>query len=362
MSSTVRDARTVRRLSLASAAVLALSLAACGGGTEDEPAAAASGGNEPAEMTTVKIGLVPTVNTAMAHLAVEEKLGEEHGVDLVSTTIAGAGSTNQVAALLSGDLDVAIGGTNTVIDAIAEGADVKVIGGVSPLNFSVVLNKEVADGLDVDADDSPEDKIAALEGLKIAVSPPGSTGNSVLRTVLQDGGLDPERDVEFVPITDVGAIPAGINAGQFDASFVAVGAGEVSVAGGTGVLWLSVPAGDIEALNDFMGVVAFTSGRYAEENPDVIEAVHDTLVSAQEMTAEQPDEVAKVLKDTIFAELDQDVFDATWEQVQDAYPEGMNFTEDNWNTFVELFDESSDKDYASLNYEEFVVEAARGNA
>jgi hypothetical protein len=40
----------------------------------------------------------------------------------------------------------------------------------------------------------------------------------------------------------------------------------------------------------------------------------------------------------------------------------MNFTEDNWDTFVELFDESSEKDYASLNYEDFVVEAARGNA
>jgi NitT/TauT family transport system substrate-binding protein len=80
------------------------------------------------------------------------------------------------------------------------------------------------------------------------------------------------------------------------------------------------------------------------------------------MTTENPDEVATILKETIFAELDQDVFDATWVQVENAYPEGMNFTEDNWDTFVELFDESSEKDYASLNYEDFVVEAARGNA
>jgi NitT/TauT family transport system substrate-binding protein len=362
MSSTVRDVRTLRRLGVASAAVLALTLSACGGGSDEESSADAGGQQGQQELTTVKIGLVPTVNTAMPHLAVEEDLGEEFGIDLESTTIAGAGSTNQVAALLSGDLDVAIGGTNTVIDAIAEGADVKVIGSVSPLNFSVVLNKEVADGLDVDADDDPEDKVAALKGLKIAVSPPGSTGNSVLRAILEDGGLNPDRDVEFVPITDVGAIPAGINSGQFDASFVAVGAGEVSVAGGTGVLWLSIPAGDLEALNDFMGVVAFTSGRYAEENPETIEAVHDALVAAQEMTTENPDEVATILKETIFAELDQDVFDATWAQVENAYPEGMNFTEDNWDTFVELFDESSEKDYASLNYEDFVVEAARGNA
>ncbi|MGY1722261.1 ABC transporter substrate-binding protein [Blastococcus sp. SYSU DS0533] len=362
MASTVRDVRTLRRLGVASAAVLALTLSACGGG-DDEKSSADSGGQQGAqELTTVKIGLVPTVNTAMPHLAVEEHLGEEFGIDLQSTTIAGAGSTNQVAALLSGDLDVAIGGTNTVVDAIAEGADVKIIAGVGPLNFSVVLNKKVADGLDVDVEDDPEDRVKALKGLKIAVSPPGSTGNSVLRTILENAGLNPDRDVEMVPITDLGAIPAGLNSGQFDASFVAVGAGEVSVASGDAVLWLSVPKGDLEELNDFMGIVAFTSGRYAQANPDTIDAVHDTLVAAQEMTTEDPDEVAKVLKSTIFAELDQKVFDEVWSQVESAYPEGMSFTEDNWDTFVDLFDEASEKDYASLNYDDFVVKAARGNA
>jgi NitT/TauT family transport system substrate-binding protein len=349
-----RRGRTSRGVALASAALLGLTLAACGSDDDTSTTPQAD------SVQTVKIGIVPTVNTAMAHLAVHEGLGEEFGIDLESTTISGAGSTNQVAALLSGDLDVAIGGTNTVIDAIAEGADLKVVGGISPLNFSVVLNKKVADGLGVSVDASTEEKIQALKGLKIAASPPGSTGNSVLRTILEDAGLNPDRDVSVVPITDLGAIPAGINRGTYDASFVAVGAGEVSVASGDGVLWLSIPRGDFEVLNNFIGVVSFTSTKYAEENPELVEAAHKSFEAAQEMTSENPDEVAKILKDTIFAELDQAVFDEAWSQVQNAYPAGMDFTQDHWDTFVELFDETSDKDYASLDYEEFSTEPARG--
>lgn len=338
---------------VAAALALLAGIAACGSGDETETAGS--------DTTTVTVGLVPTVNTAMASLAVDESLGDAHGVALEKATVAGAGSTNQVAALLSGDLDVAVGGTNTVIDAIAEGAAIQVVGSVAPLLYSIVLNADVAAGLDVTPDASTEERLQALKGLKLAVSPPGSTGNTVLRSMLEGAGLDPDTDVEFVPITDVGAVPAGISRGTYDGSFVAVGAGEVNISDGSGTLWLSIPRGDVEAFADYMGVVSFTTTRFAEENPDTVRAVHDALADAQQLVTDDPERVAEVLKETVFAEMDQAVFDVVWDQVKDAYPAGMDYTEKHWETFVSLFDESSDKDYASISYDDLVAESVRGD-
>lgn len=322
---------------------------------------ACGGGASPSVEGPIKVGVVPSINTAMPNLAIDEQLGEPHEIELERTTIAGAGSTNQVAALLSGDIDIAVGGTNTVVDAVAEGADIQIIGGVAPLLFSIVLNTDVAAGLDV-ADNAPwKDKIRALKGLKLAVSPPGSTGNSVLRTLLADAGLDPDKDVELVPITDASAVPPGISQGSYDGSFMALGSGEVNVADGSGTLWLSLPQGEVPAFDDLVGVVSFTTTRFAEANPGVVKGVHNAFADAQQMSVDDPNKAAQVLKQSIFAELEPGVFDQIWNQAQGSYPEGMNFTRKNWQTFLDLFAEDSKKDYGSVEYADLVAEPGRGS-
>lgn len=343
------DATTGRRkaalITLTGLAMLAA--AACGGGAGGE------------ESGTIRIGSVPTLSATKVFVAAEQQLAEEDGYELQMNTVAGAGSTNQVAALLSGDLDVISSGTNTVIDAMAEGADLRIIGSVAPLLYSVVLDADVAADLGVAADAPTEEKVRALKGLKIAASPPGSTGNTVLRTLLENAGLDPERDVELVPLTDAGAIPAGIAQGTFDGSFFAVGSGEVNVADGTGTLWLSIPQGDFPELDDYVGVVMVASGRFVEERPEAAKAVHDALERAYELTKEDPQTVAQLMREEVLPEASTELFDEVWSQVGDAY-ESTSFTQQQWDTFVRLFDDSSDKDYAALDYQDVVAEVARG--
>jgi len=336
-------------------AVGALALAGCDG-------SASTGGGEPDSEgpSTVRIGITPSVNNATMNLAVDAELGDEHGYTLERTTVGGAGSTNQVSALLAGDLDVAVGGTNTIIDAIAQGAELQIIAGMAPLLFSMTLSDDAADASGVDPDASIEDRVEALEGLKIAASPSGSTGNIVLRTILETYGLDPDEDVTLVPLNDLGAVPAGLMQGTFDASFAAAGTGEVAVASGDAVTWLSLPQGDIPAFEPYVGIVAYAGTDYIENNPEAIDATFAALNDAQAMTVDDPDEAGALLKESIFAEMDDAVFEETWAQVEGSYIEGSKFTEENWQTIVDLFDETSDNDYASMTYDDLVAEIARG--
>jgi len=336
------------------ATVGALALAGCGGSATD------GGGSGDEGPSTVRIGITPSVNNATMNLAVDAKLGDAHGYTLERTTVGGAGSTNQVSALLAGDLDVAVGGTNTIIDAIAQGAELQIIAGMAPLLFSLTLNGEAAEASGVDADAPIADRVEALKGLKIAASPSGSTGNIVLRTILETYGVDPDEDVTLVPLNDLGAVPAGLMQGTFDASFAAVGTGEVAVASGDAETWLSLPQGDIPEFEPYVGIVAYAGTEYIENNPEAVEATIAGLNDAQAMTVDDPDEAGALLKESIFAEMDDAVFEETWSQVEGSYIEGSTFTEENWQTIVDLFDETSDNDYAAMTYDDLVAEIARG--
>lgn len=350
--SPTRSAGKVATISIVTAGALAL--AGCGGSATD------GGDSGEDALSVVRIGITPSVNNATMNLAVDAKLGDEHGYSLERTTVGGAGSTNQVSALLAGDLDVAVGGTNTIVDAIAQGAELQIIAGMAPLLFSLTLNGEAAEASGVDPDAPIADRVEALKGLKIAASPSGSTGNIVLRTILETYGVDPDEDVTLVPLNDLGAVPAGLMQGTFDASFAAVGTGEVAVASGDAKTWLSLPQGDIPEFEPYVGIVAYAGTGYIEDNPEAVEATIAGLNDAQAMTVDDPDEAGALLKESIFAEMDDAVFEETWAQVEGSYIEGSKFTEQNWQTIVDLFDATSDNDYASMTYHDLVAEIARG--
>ncbi|MFL4477307.1 ABC transporter substrate-binding protein [Paeniglutamicibacter sp. ORCA_105] len=332
----------------------ALALTGCGSNGVSAAAESSDG------LATVRVGLaIPTFNTALINYVLQEDIDSEHGLNMVPT-MGGAGSTNLVAALRSGSFDVVGIGTATAVDANAEGAGLVVVGGTGGLINNIVLNSKVAEGLGVGPDDPIEDRIRALKGLTIASSPPGSSSNSTLRYLVEKYGLNPDRDLSIVPVSDPSAIVAGIRQGKFDGSFFGVGIADVNIADGSGELWVSLPRGDVEAFDDLVGVVLVTTKKYLRENPKAVEAVHASLADAQRRVEADPIKVGEALHEKTFEKLDKDVFDAAWEQAKDGFPDGAAFTSENWQTYQDLFQPSSEKDFSVIKYEDLVAPPARG--
>ena len=340
------------RAAVAAAALAAtLTAAGCAG---SGPAESADG------LTGVRVGLaIPTMNTALINLAMAADMDEANGLDF-QPTMAGAGSTNQISALLAREFEFAGVGTSTAVDAFAEGAPIQIAAGTGSLINNVVLATDVADRLGV-GDTAPfAEKIEALRGLTIASSPPGSTSSSTLRYLVEQQGMDPDRDLSIVPVSDPSAIVAGIRRGQFDGSFFGTGIADSNVADGSGKLWLSLPRDNTAEFGDLVGVSMVVNKAYAESNPEVVAAFHKTMADTRELVATDPARAAEILKSDVFETLDPTVFDIAWEQARTGYPAGATFTPTQWDKYKELYGSASENDLDEVSYEDLVAPPARG--
>ncbi|MDT2005676.1 hypothetical protein FXW78_14650 [Rhodococcus opacus] len=346
-----------RRLCLlVASAAIATSLVAC---------SARSGQLEADEdgITTIRITSTQSFNTAPAALLVQGDFAERYGLDFEQVNIAGSGSSNQIAAILSGDADIAVAGSNTFVDSVIGGADLQMIAGLSDIIQSLVVSNNAIERFGVDVDADPRDRVRALRGMKIGAGPTGSAGNSALRVVLNDAGLDPDRDVTLVPLADTNsAVATGLEQGTFDATWATIGSGEVAVARGTATTVISVPAGEAPALEGYVCNVAFAPTRFIEQNPELIDRIREALAEATRMTKEEPEAAGRLLKNSIYSGMDQVVFDLAWSESMQGYHDGNLFTPEDWNSFVEIFDDYSEHDYTAVDYEDLVTPVARGQS
>ena len=81
------------------------------------------------------------------------------------------------------------------------------------------MNSEAVEALaeqGVTPDSPVEERVQALTGMSIGASPAGSTGDSYVRAMLTEYGVDPDTDVTLVPNNDGTAQVAAARAGRID--------------------------------------------------------------------------------------------------------------------------------------------------
>ena len=122
------------------------------------------------------------------------------------------GGANAIPALLSGDIQFAIGQPFGPIRADAQDLGVVIIG-----NYA----NSLADGDDVNAvvalADSGITRPADLAGKKVSVNTIGAAGDLTIRKAVQDDGGDPST-IEFVEVA-FPDVPAQLEAGTMDAAW-----------------------------------------------------------------------------------------------------------------------------------------------
>jgi len=118
-------------------------------------------------------------------MAYESGIFKQHGLDVELTNIA---SSNGIAALLAGQVQVAQLGGSEVLSAAANGGDLMIIGNVGAVYPFVFM---------VPADITSMDQ---LRGKAIGVSNVGSSSDIATRVMLRKVGLDPNHDVTIVAV------------------------------------------------------------------------------------------------------------------------------------------------------------------
>lgn len=232
------------------------------------------------DVTHLRIGYQPSTHQVSHTTAMEKGWWKEDlaplGITQVTDYEFGTGAP-EMQAMLAGDLDIAFVGAAPFIAAVSSGLDAKIVAAVQTQGSDLVLRNEV-----------PYSTPADLAGKKIATFPPGTIQDTILRSWLEENGVDP-ASVEIIAM-DPGAATTAISAGQVDGVFLPHPSPSIIAAEGTGRT--VVQSG--EMMKDHACCVLVASGSLIREHPEIVDQIVKTHIRATEYNLEHPDEAASI--------------------------------------------------------------------
>jgi NitT/TauT family transport system substrate-binding protein len=275
----LRDLRRASRRGIVAAVLVALPLAltSCGGDSDD------SGSGESGGTTTVTVGVIPILDVAPIYLGIDQGFFEDEGLELKLETAQGGAAI--VPGVMSGQYQFGFSNTVSLLLAGSQGLDVKAVSaGVAS------TGKDGADfgGVVVPAD-SDIKSAADLAGKKIAVNTLKNINTVTVNEAVRAAGGDPSG-IQYVelPFPDIApAVAKGdVDAGQLVEPFLSIATGE----------------GDRDVSSNFVATdpalmvgLYFTSNKYAEDNPEVVDEFTSAMAKSLAYASGHPDEARAVL-------------------------------------------------------------------
>lgn len=272
--------RTTSRVAAASlTAVVALTLAACSGGTEPAASPSDDGASAGPVVADLTVGYSPALPYAALELGSEEGIFEDHGLTVtLEQTPNGA---DAIPLLLQGSMQFTRLDIATAVNAVQQGLDVVI---VAPVTVGQGDEKGFT-GIVVNPDLGMTDA-ADLEGKNVQVNALGGTAQLLVSATVAEAGGDPEK-VNFVELGTQEALPA-LQQGSVDA--IATVEPFQTAAEGAGFQYLANPELVIVGVPTFVYV---TTQAYADENPEIVQQFVDALLETFAFSNDNHDLVAQ---------------------------------------------------------------------
>lgn len=299
---------TWRALAAGVVTAVALSVAGCAGANEPAPAPDA----DTVEKATIALGS-GTFYYAGILAGVEAGIFEEAGLDL-EVTIAENGSA-ATTILLAGDVDFAGSGLTEVVVAFARQQPIQAVSGIYyGLSADLVLSASLAEKLAVTADSPISDRLAVLDGLKVAV--PSAT--SAFLPPYRDAAAAVGVAFEEVYLAQT-AMGAALQSGAIDAMIAGAPYSTATETQGFGKLWISGPGRDLpeEFLSLANGAVQVTESTISKR-PGLVEKMRTAMRNLAEFINNEGDAFVEALE-VVYPDVDPAVLRAAYEENKDAW-------------------------------------------
>lgn len=213
---------------LAVAVTAAVALAGCGDRSDSTRGDKA---NQPAKLTVAIASAVIAPKEEVAIYAVGKEMGFFAEEKLTIDTINADGSVAALQAVASGSADVTAADAGSILGAAEKNVPVKAIGGLVQ-NWPWLMAVKP---------DSPIGAGGDLRGKKIGVISLASGSAPYARAYVRVAGLDPEKDVELLPVGVGAQAAAALNGGDVDALALYTQAYAVIENAGTQLKYLDNP-------------------------------------------------------------------------------------------------------------------------
>jgi NitT/TauT family transport system substrate-binding protein len=328
-------------------AALGLLLAACGGGGKDSGNTASNDATATtavdAAKDPIKVKFLPATESlaVLTQLqAIAKDYFKQEGVDLEYLGVL-ANAAQAAQTVVTGAADIAGTGSTGALTTISGNRDVVSVALISkePTTLLTLTNKTIAElaKKGVTPKSPIKDRIAALKGLTIALPAPGSSTDIVIRTTMNEYGVDPNKDVTIQPVNDGPGLVAVARQGRVDGYAFSPPDSVIGVAEGWGSVWVSYPAGDVPAFKGMPLTDIVTSRKYLTDNPEAVRRVLKALWRASEDIKNDPEGVRKTVKDRWFKDLDPKVYDASFDAVLPGFQRGLVPEKPGFETLLKTF-------------------------
>ncbi|MEV8273402.1 ABC transporter substrate-binding protein [Microbacterium sp. NPDC077184] len=270
--------KTLAALGVLAAAALALSGCTDSAAAPSGAAPTSDAGDGATETQSIRVAALPIAESGALWAAIDEGIFAEYGLDV--EVVPAQGGANAIPALLSGDIQFAIGQPFGPIRADQQDLGIVIVG-----NYA----NSLAEGDDVNGvvalADAGITRPADLAGKTVSVNTLGAAGDLTIRKAVDDDGGD-SSTIEFVevPFPDV---PAQLEAGTMDAAW-APDPFRGIVVGGGGVQVMAPYQVTIPGLTVLTNI---TTQALLDEDPELVAAYSQAMSEALEWAASNEDAV-----------------------------------------------------------------------
>lgn len=333
-------------LSAVRAAAIGVAITACGTSNTDKSAT-------PLSNTLTMRAAAPSLTIGVPLAMIADRTDSAHGVD-VDLQAVGTSSTISIEAVLGGQAMFGSVGTLTALQAIRQGADLRIIAAIVNNVQVMVMRDDVMRKIGVSPTAPIAERVRALKGLTLATGAVGSTHYQILRSYLKQYGIDPDKDVRLVGVAEPSALVSGIEQGRFDAIAYASPLVEFAIARGVGQVWISGPRGDIPGSDNIKTSVIVVRTETLEKNRAQVDALLAALTDGLRAVRNDRDATGQKLHGKYFANLDSVVWEKAWNATTTAYPVDLAFTRQAYDYWIANDPKGADSyknvDYARITY------------
>ena len=201
--------------------------------------------------------------------------------------------------------------------------DVRAIATLSLAYNAVVIRADVAKQRGMTLDKPLKERVAAMKGLRIAITTPGASSDMIVRYLALTNGLSPDRDLQIVPLGSMPAQIAGLRAGQVDGCACLPGVDTMTKREGLTVDM--VRAADMSDLDGITYGTLYGLASYMNAHPDVARAMARAMTRATLLIASDPERAKRATR-PFFKQMDEATFDESWTLYLPYFPKTPDIT------------------------------------
>jgi NitT/TauT family transport system substrate-binding protein len=212
--------------------------------------------------------------------------------------------------------------------------DVRALASLSLFQNPMAILTTVAKERGITRDIPLKQRLEAMKGLRIGMTTPGATSDMYMRYLFRANGLNPDRDLQIIPLGGVTAQIAALQAGRVDGCSCLPPVDVIANRQGLTVEVLD-RLKDIPLLSGVTYGTLYGLASYNKAHPEVTDAMARALARATLLIAHDPD-AAKQATRPFLKELDQATYDAAWATYFPEMPRTLDITTDSFDKELEF--------------------------